>query len=376
MMVLITFYKECKMVEKKKPCKAVQNLPSQIGRPKRSTSDNNLGVHYLDNAVFLKTIVEYRTAVILAESVGEKRPRIPDELGYQFLQIATNLSNRPCFINYQFKDDMINDALENCLSGDTKVLTRSHGSTQIRDLVGKEIVVMAKDGEWRPATVENFGRQRLIEYGFDMGDAVSPHVSRLVRATANHRWFLHRRICRNYADGPDVVNSIVNGLMVGDILQTVPGFQGVPPTVISVNDTGIDEDVFCAVEPITKGFVLSNGILTGNCLRCVNNYGIEEGDPKNPFSYFTQVIYWAFLRRIKKEKKVLFSKFKIAEHAFLMENPHIQKRLGFTSNYMTDYIEAFEKSASEKTKAKKERKKLKSEQSEQDIISGGDNNEA
>lgn len=45
-----------------------------------------------------------------------------------------------------------------------------------------------------------------------------------------------------------------------------------------------------------------------NCLLYAHNF-----DPKkssNPFSYFTQIIYYAFLRRIEKEKKQAFVKYK------------------------------------------------------------------
>lgn len=38
-----------------------------------------------------------------------------------------------------------------------------------------------------------------------------------------------------------------------------------------------------------------------NCVQYINNFNPEKS--KNPFSYFTQIIYYAFLRRIQKEKK-------------------------------------------------------------------------
>ena len=38
-----------------------------------------------------------------------------------------------------------------------------------------------------------------------------------------------------------------------------------------------------------------------NCLQYVDNFDPEKS--KNPFAYFTQIIYYAFLRRIQKEKK-------------------------------------------------------------------------
>ena len=48
-----------------------------------------------------------------------------------------------------------------------------------------------------------------------------------------------------------------------------------------------------------------------NCLMYASNFDPEKS--KNPFSYFTQIIYYAFLRRIQKEKKQLDIKTKIIE---------------------------------------------------------------
>ena len=53
-----------------------------------------------------------------------------------------------------------------------------------------------------------------------------------------------------------------------------------------------------------------------NCLRAINNYNIETatrtGKP-NAFSYFTQICFFAFIRRIAKEKKQQDIKFKFIE---------------------------------------------------------------
>ena len=53
-----------------------------------------------------------------------------------------------------------------------------------------------------------------------------------------------------------------------------------------------------------------------NCLRAIGNYNIETatrtGKP-NAFSYFTQICYYAFIRRITKEKKQQDIKFKFIE---------------------------------------------------------------
>jgi hypothetical protein len=45
-----------------------------------------------------------------------------------------------------------------------------------------------------------------------------------------------------------------------------------------------------------------------NCLLYAHNFDPKKS--KNPFSYFTQIIYYAFLRRIEKEKKQSFIKYK------------------------------------------------------------------
>ena len=55
--------------------------------------------------------------------------------------------------------------------------------------------------------------------------------------------------------------------------------------------------------------MISDGI--ENCLQYVKNFNPEKS--KNPFAYFTQIIYYAFLRRIAKEKKQTHVKNKMIE---------------------------------------------------------------
>jgi len=45
--------------------------------------------------------------------------------------------------------------------------------------------------------------------------------------------------------------------------------------------------------------MISDGI--ENCLQYMSNFNSEKSS--NPFAYFTQIIYYAFIRRIQKEKK-------------------------------------------------------------------------
>ena len=58
-----------------------------------------------------------------------------------------------------------------------------------------------------------------------------------------------------------------------------------------------------------KQEMISDGI--ENCLQYIHNFNPEKS--KNPFAYFTQIIYYAFIRRIQKEKKQAHIKNKMIE---------------------------------------------------------------
>ena len=57
--------------------------------------------------------------------------------------------------------------------------------------------------------------------------------------------------------------------------------------------------------------MISDGI--ENCVQYIHNF--DPAKSKNPFAYFTQIIHYAFLRRIQKEKKQLDIKTKIIERS-------------------------------------------------------------
>ena len=55
--------------------------------------------------------------------------------------------------------------------------------------------------------------------------------------------------------------------------------------------------------------MISDGI--ENCIQYIHNF--DPNKSKNPFAYFTQIIHYAFLRRIQREKRQLDIKNKIVE---------------------------------------------------------------
>ena len=86
---------------------------------------------------------------------------------------------------------------------------------------------------------------------------------------------------------------------------------------------------------------------------CIHyGFNFDPDKSKAPFSYFTKIIWWAFLRRIKKEKKILYTKYKSILHTNLemmlnsgedeLYTEQIKQSEGAYDN-MNAYIEEFEK---------------------------------
>tara|TARA_Y100001951_G_C11272707_1_gene259838 strand:- start:716 stop:1255 length:540 start_codon:yes stop_codon:yes gene_type:complete len=71
--------------------------------------------HYVNNKEFTQAVAEHNEAVKLAESKGKTPPKMSNYIGECIYKIATRLSTRPNFINYTYRDEMICDAIENCI---------------------------------------------------------------------------------------------------------------------------------------------------------------------------------------------------------------------------------------------------------------------
>ncbi len=70
--------------------------------------------HYVDNERFLAEIVEYKKQVVIAKEQGADKPRVSEYIGKCIYLIAENLSHKPRFMNYSFRDELVSDAIENC----------------------------------------------------------------------------------------------------------------------------------------------------------------------------------------------------------------------------------------------------------------------
>jgi len=71
--------------------------------------------HYIDNKLFFIQMKDFVADCDAAFAREEKRPVIPDEIAVSFMKISRKLANRPNFIGYTWKEEMILDGIENCI---------------------------------------------------------------------------------------------------------------------------------------------------------------------------------------------------------------------------------------------------------------------
>lgn len=119
---------------------------------------------------------------------------IPTELRDEIKKAIVNLEVMPSMRAIMTAGEALerqNVASYNCFSGDTKFVTKD-GLKTFQECVGKTVEVLAGDGEWRPATIEQFGYQRVQTIEFRPGVHSRTQLRYRVQATANHRWITKR----------------------------------------------------------------------------------------------------------------------------------------------------------------------------------------
>ena len=72
-------------------------------------------VHYVNNQEFSTAVVNYVGTVKEAKDAGKPIPVVTDYVATCFLRIAENLSHKSNFIRYTYREEMVMDAVENCL---------------------------------------------------------------------------------------------------------------------------------------------------------------------------------------------------------------------------------------------------------------------
>ena len=120
--------------------------------------------------------------------------------------------------------------------------------------------------------------------------------------------------------------------------------------------------------------MISDGL--ENAILCINNFDPEKSS--NPFAYFTQVIYFAFIRRIQKEKRQMYVRHKVIENSVIMgtaveggidgDDNFDPGYIDLDNDYMSDFVKNYEKNLeAKKTPAKKQKRGLENFYDMEDI---------
>ena len=165
-----------------------------------------------------------------------------------------------------------------------------------------------------------------------------------------------KRKTRNYVNNKDLLDALIQYKKdcreaedAGDPRPRVPDYIG---TCIYQIATRL------ATKPNFSGYsykedMISDGI--ENCLLYIMNFNEEKS--QNPFAYFTQIIWYAFLRRIQKEKKQMYIRFKSSQEMIAAGETYtgenLSVHLSTAADYMNDFVQDFEdKLAKDKEKKK------------------------
>ena len=99
-----------------------------------------------------------------------------------------------------------------------------------------------------------------------------------------------------------------------DWRETWPDEDNIPPVTNYIGDCFLKIATHLSYRPNFINYTYRDEMISDrieNSLQYVKNFNPEKS--KNPFAYFTQIIYYAFLRRIQKEKKQTHVKNKMIE---------------------------------------------------------------
>jgi len=156
---------------------------------------------------------------------------------------------------------------------------------------------------------------------------------------------------KNYVNNKDLFNAIVEyqkeveeAENSGEDKPRVPDYIGKCIYMIATR---------LATKPNFSGYsykedMISDGI--ENCLQYMHNFNAEK--TQNPFAYFTQIIWFAFLRRIQKEKKQMYIRFKSSQQMMsdlaMMDTGDAKVQLNEPPEYIAEFVNEFEKKLASK----------------------------
>jgi hypothetical protein len=168
-----------------------------------------------------------------------------------------------------------------------------------------------------------------------------------------------RRKKRNYVNNPDFLEALIvykasceEARRNDDQLPIIPDY--IAECIQSISNR-------LATRPNFSGYSFREDMVMDgieNCLIYIENFNPEKTN--NPFAYFTQIIWFAFLRRIAKEKKHLYTKLKSSQSLLALGDTYVSGgEVGLQPNLEADYIDSFIEDYEDKIRRDKEKAKAR-----------------
>jgi len=153
--------------------------------------------NYINNKQFSEAVFIYVKECNECDKNKETRPVVPNYIAMGFQQIAEGLSHKPNFISYSYRDEMVMDAIENCLKAirnyNIEAATRTGNPnafayfTQISYYAFlRRIAKEKKQQEIKESYFENTFASDLIE-GNPNQDNMSKHITHAAIETAKRK---------------------------------------------------------------------------------------------------------------------------------------------------------------------------------------------
>jgi hypothetical protein len=169
-----------------------------------------------------------------------------------------------------------------------------------------------------------------------------------------------RRAKRNYVNNPDLYDALIAYKSL--CKEREEQGKSLPQVPLYIAECFMQISKRLASRPNFSGYPFKEDMQMDGveaCLKYINNFNGEKYE--NPFAYFTQVIWNAFINRIKFEKKQMYITFKMSQELISSGGTYdgggedVSINLNTSAEYINDFIEDFE------SKLPKNKKKAETE---------------
>jgi len=156
-----------------------------------------------------------------------------------------------------------------------------------------------------------------------------------------------KRTPRNYINNADFLQALIEYQKLCD--EALSENKAKPRIPNYIGDCFIKLSENLAKRPNFFGYSYRDEMVADgveNCLRYISKFNPKKTE--NPFAYFTQILWWCFVRRIKSEKKQQYIKYKATENFGVLDSSDIMELGGSNVKQvevydnMYDYIKKYE----------------------------------